>query len=114
MNQNKLFIEEIKRFVENGLSLNQAIIEMNEKYGKSPMLISELYQLFAKNPYILTVKEDLDSVVYESLLQGELQKAKTYYGGLVYVAELFELSETYVKCKVEKYKQPMIDYKFTA
>ncbi|WP_100407365.1 hypothetical protein [Bacillus solitudinis] len=110
MNKNILFLEEIKTFVTSGLSL----IEFQFTFNKSSEFIFKIARLMAENQYILTLEENIDAVIFDLLIMEEMAQTKTYYGALVTVAEEFELSETYIKCKIANYKSKQINYKFSA
>lgn len=103
MNTNKLFLEDLKYMVENRLPLNQyATEQIQEKFDKSQSFIAELYQLFVRNRHLLPLIDDIEAVVYDYIVSQEMTKKKTFYGATLFVAELFDTTQTYVKCKVNQ------------
>ena len=98
MNTNKLFLEELKHVVENGFILNEYLVQqLQEQLGKSPSLITEIYQIFVENHHILPFINDIEAIVYDYIVSREMAQAKTFYGATVFVADLFETTQTYVK-----------------
>lgn len=70
MNNDRVFLEDLKFLVENRLPLNEYLIErMQEKFDKSPSMITRLYHLFDEKRSMLSFIDDLEDVVYE--LAGE-------------------------------------------
>ncbi|MDQ0243528.1 hypothetical protein J2S09_001073 [Bacillus fengqiuensis] len=104
MNKNRLFLEELKYVVENGFILNEYLIEqLDRTLDKSSSLIIEVYQIFVENRYILPFIGDVEAVVYDYIVSREMAKAKTFYGATLFAADLFETTQTYIKCKVSSY-----------
>ncbi|WP_299092219.1 hypothetical protein [uncultured Metabacillus sp.] len=103
MSDNKLFLEELKYLVENELSLNEYVIDqLEERFEKNPFLITQLYQILAKNKKILPFFNDIEATIYDYIVSEEMANEKTYYGATKYVAELFDTTQTYIKCKVNQ------------
>jgi hypothetical protein len=103
MSDNKLFLEELKYLVENELSLNEYVIDqLQEKFDKSPFLITQLYQILANNQKILPFFNDIEATIYDYIVDKEMSHEKTYYGATMYVADMFDTTQTYIKCKVNK------------
>ncbi|APH05154.1 hypothetical protein [Bacillus weihaiensis] len=101
MSDNKLFIEELKYLVENDLSLTEFNLnQLQERFNKSPLFISNLYQLISNNKLFLPFFQNIESAVYDCLIHEEMNNDKTYYGATLHVAELFDTTQTYIKCKV--------------
>jgi hypothetical protein len=106
MSDNKLFLEELKYLVENQLSLSENIIDqLQEKFDKSPFLITQLYQILAKNQTILPFFNDIEATIYDYIVSEEMLQEKTYYGATLYVADMFDTTQTYIKCKVNQSRQ---------
>lgn len=104
MNKNKAFLEELKYVVENGFILNEYLIEQLERsLDKSPSLIIEVYQIFMENRWILPFVSDVEAMVYDYIVSREMDRAKTFYGATLFAADLFETTQTYIKCKVSSY-----------
>lgn len=107
MNTSKLFLEQIKYMVENHLPLNEYIIEQLQiNYQKSKNLIKSMFHLFEHHQYLLPFVDDIEATAYEYLVNQEMKKAKTYFGATLYVADLFDETQTYIRCKVEQCKKP--------
>ncbi len=103
MSDNKLFLEELKYLVENELLLNESIVnELVERYNKNPFLIIQLYQIIVKNRCLLPFFTDIESAVYDYIVNEEMTHEKTYYGATLYVADMFDTTQTYIKCKVNQ------------
>ncbi|HWO96650.1 MAG TPA: hypothetical protein VNM45_09990 [Bacillus sp. (in: firmicutes)] len=101
MNTNKLFLEDLKYMVENRLPLNEyATEQIQKKFDKDESLIAELYQLFVRSRHLLPLINDIEAVVYDYIVSEEMTKKKTFYGATLFVSELFDTTQTYVKCKV--------------
>lgn len=108
MNENKLFIEELKYIVENELSLNDYVIEqLQDRFNKSPFLIINLYQLLSNNKNILPLFNDIEATVYDFIVTEEMSQEKTYYGATMYVADMFDTTQTYIKFKINKCKNSL-------
>lgn len=106
MNDNKLFLEELKFLVENQLPLNEYVVDqLQEKFEKNPFLIVQLYQILVKNQRILPFFNDIEATIYEYIVNEEMSNDKTYYGATLYVADMFDTTQTYIKCKVNKSRQ---------
>ncbi|HWO95911.1 MAG TPA: hypothetical protein VNM45_06180 [Bacillus sp. (in: firmicutes)] len=104
MNENKLFLEELKSVVEDGFALNEYLVEqLQEKFNKSSSLITDIHQIFVENRHVLPFIKDIEATVYDYIICREIAQAKTFYGATVYVADLFETTQTYIKCKVGQY-----------
>ncbi|HWO96151.1 MAG TPA: hypothetical protein VNM45_07435 [Bacillus sp. (in: firmicutes)] len=70
MNNDKMFLEDLRFLVENRLPLNEYLIErMQEKFDKSPSTITRLYHLFDEKRSMLPLIDDLEEIMYE--LAGE-------------------------------------------
>ncbi|WP_078409995.1 hypothetical protein [Priestia abyssalis] len=70
MNNDRVFLEDLKSLVENRLPLNEYLIErMQEKFDKSPSMIARLYHLFDEKRSMLPFIDVLEEAVYE--LAGE-------------------------------------------
>lgn len=108
MNDNKLFLEELKLLVENQLPLNEYVVnQLQEKFEKNPFLIVQLYQILVKNQRILPFFNDIEAAIYDYIINEEMLIDKTYYGATLYVADMFDTTQTYIKCKVNKSKQAL-------
>ncbi|MCM3441002.1 hypothetical protein AB3Z07_10870 [Metabacillus halosaccharovorans] len=106
MSDNKLFLEELKNLVENGLSLNEYRVNgLVEKYNKNPFLIIQLYQIIVKNYRVLPFLIDIESAIYEYIVNEEMSNDKTFYGATLYVADMFDTTQTYIKCKINQTKK---------
>jgi hypothetical protein len=103
MNTNKLLLESLKYMVENRFPLNEyAVEQMQQKWDKDARLITELYQLFVSNRHLLPLIDDIEAVTYDYIVSREMTQMKTFYGAILFTAELFDTTQTYVKCKVEQ------------
>lgn len=103
MSDNKLFLEELKYLVENELSLNEYMIDqLEERFNKNPFLIIQIHQTLVKYKTLLPFLNDIESVVYDYIVNTEMLNDKTYYGATLFVAELFDTTQTYIKCKVSQ------------
>ncbi|MGM0873805.1 MAG: hypothetical protein ACQEWV_03220 [Bacillota bacterium] len=108
MSDNKLFLEELKYLVENELSLNEYVIEqLQERFNKSPFLIVQLYQILAKNQTLLPFFNDIEATIYDYIVNEEMLHEKTYYGATLFVADMFDTTQTYIKCKLNKSRQTL-------
>jgi hypothetical protein len=108
MSDNKLFLEELKYLVENELSLNEyAIEQLQERFDKSPFLIVQLYQILAKNQTLLPFFSDIEATIYDYIVNEEMSHEKTYYGATLFVADMFDTTQTYIKCKLNKSRQTL-------
>lgn len=108
MSDNKLFLEELKYLVENELSLNEYVIEqLQERFDKSPFLIVQLYQILAKNQTLLPFFNDIEATIYDYIVHEEMSHEKTYYGATLFVADMFDTTQTYIKCKLNKSRQTL-------
>lgn len=108
MSDNKLFLEELKYLVENELLLNESIVnELIERYNKNPFLIIQLYQIIAKNRRVLPFFTDIESAVYDYIVNEEMANEKTYYGATLYVADMFDTTQTYIKCKINRSRRDL-------
>lgn len=108
MSDNKLFLEELKYLVENELSLNEYVIEqLQERFDKSPFLIVQLYQILAKNQTLLPFFNDIEATIYDYIVNEEMSQEKTYYGATLFVADMFDTTQTYIKCKLNKSRQTL-------
>ncbi|MFC3885055.1 hypothetical protein ACFOU2_16910 [Bacillus songklensis] len=106
MNKNQLFLEELKYVVENGFILNEYLVEqLQKKLGRSSSLIIEIYQIFVENRHILPFIDDIETIVYDYIICREMTRAKTFYGATMFAADMFETTQTYIKCKVDQYRQ---------
>lgn len=109
MVENKLFLEELKVFVEKGLTLNEYDVEyLQEKFDKSSNLINQLYQLLLEQHHMLPTVSDIEADVYSSMIGYEIEHGRTFYGASLAVAELFQIPQTYVKYKIKDYKQSQV------
>lgn len=108
MSDNKLFLEELKYLIENNLSLSEYVInELVEKYDKNPFLIVQLYQIINKNLTLLPFFHDIESAIYNYIINEEMTSEKTYYGATLYVADMFDTTQTYIKCKVNQSRKSL-------
>lgn len=108
MCDNKLFLEQLKYLVENNLSLNESVInQLVEKYDKNPFLIVQLYQIIKNNEAILRFFQDIESAIYDYIINEEMTNEKTYYGATLYVADMFDTTQTYIKCKVSRSREEL-------
>jgi hypothetical protein len=108
MSDNKLFLEELRYLVENELSLNEYVIEqLQERFDKSPFLIVQLYQILAKNQTLLPFFNDIEATIYDYIVNEEMSHEKTYYGATLFVADMFDTTQTYIKCKLNKSRQTL-------
>ena len=109
MMENKLFLEELKVFVEKGLTLNEYDIEyLQGKFDKSLDLINQLYQLLVEQHHMLPIVSDIEADVYCSMIGYEIEHGRTFYGASLAVAERFQIPQTYVKYKIKDYNQPRV------
>ncbi|MFC3884480.1 hypothetical protein ACFOU2_13590 [Bacillus songklensis] len=103
----KLFLEELKCIVESEVPLTEYRVErLQEEFGQSPFLIKQFYQLLLEKRHILPFIDDVEAAVYDYIVSREMAQAKTFYGATMFVAEMFGTTQTYVKCKVNQYRQP--------
>jgi|GEM_PF-1663251 len=108
MSDNKLFLEELKYLVENELSLNDSRVNgLVERYNKNPFLIIQLYQIIKKNQRVLPFFNDIESAIYEYIVNEEMSHEKTYYGATLYVADMFDTTQTYIKCKINQSRKAL-------
>jgi hypothetical protein len=108
MSDNKQFLEELKYLVENDLSLNEYTIgQLHEKFEKSPLLIIRLYQILANNKIILPFFNDIEATIYDYIVSSEMLSDKTYFGATLFVADMFDTTQTYIKCKVNQSRQTL-------
>lgn len=108
MCDNKKFLEELKFLVENNLSLTEYTIrELNEKFNKSPLLITRLYQLLVNNKILLPFFNDIEAAIYDYIVNNEMLHDKTYFGATLFVADMFDTTQTYIKCKVRQSRQTL-------
>ncbi|WP_175638936.1 hypothetical protein [Metabacillus schmidteae] len=106
MSDNKLFLEELKYLVENELSLNEnRVNSLVERYNKNPFLIIQLYQIIVKNHRVLPFFNDIEAAIYDYIVNKEMSNDKTYYGATLYVADMFDTTQTYIKCKINHSKK---------
>jgi hypothetical protein len=106
MSDNKEFLEELKYLVENDLSLNEnKMIDLHHRFEKSPILITQLYQILTNNKLLLPFFNDIEATLYDYIVSNEMLNDKTYYGATLFVSELFDTTHTYVKCKVNQSRQ---------
>lgn len=106
MNTNRLFLKELKGLAENGLPLNEyAVEQLQQRFDKSPYIITQLYQLLTDNRYMLLPVEDIEATVYDYIIHQEMTHGKTLYGAVTAVAELFHIPQTYVRFKLNQYRQ---------
>jgi hypothetical protein len=107
MEMNKLFLKELKCMVESEVPLTEYRLKrLQEEFDQSPFLIKQLHQLLLEKRRILPFVEDIEGAVYDYMVIREMAQAKTFYGATMFVAELFGTTQTYVKCKVNQYRQP--------
>ncbi|MBM7603220.1 hypothetical protein FS935_05610 [Metabacillus litoralis] len=103
MSDNKLFLEELKYLVENELSLNEYVIDqLEERFNKNPFLIIQIHQILVNYRTLLPFLNDIESVIYDYIVNTEMLNDKTYYGATLFVADLFDTTQTYIKCKVSQ------------
>lgn len=108
MSDNKLFLEELKDLVESGLSLSEyKVNDLVERYNKNPFLIIQLYQIILKNQRVLAFFDDIEGAIYEYIVNEEMLSEKTYYGATLYVADMFDTTQTYIKCKVNQSRKAL-------
>jgi len=106
---NKLFLEELRYIILCEVPMTQYRIEqLQDKFDQSPYLINELYQLLFEKRHILAFVDDIESSLYDYIVNKEMMDAKTYYGAIAHVANLFGETPTYIKCKIKKYRQSSI------
>lgn len=109
MSDNKLLMEELKYLVLNDLSLNEYIIEqLQERFSKDTSLIIELYQILQSNKLTVPFFKDIEATIYNYLVSKEMSDNRTYYGATLYVAEMFETTQIYIKCKVNETRRLLI------
>jgi hypothetical protein len=107
MEMNKLFLKELKCIVESEVPLTEYRLKrLQEEFNQSPLLIKQLHQLLLEKRHILPFVDDIEAAVYDYMVSRETAQAKTFYGATIFVAELFGTTQTYVKTKVEQYRQP--------
>jgi hypothetical protein len=108
VSDNKLFLEELLFLVKNERSLNENIIDqIIGKYNKSRFLITQVYQVLENNKSILPFFNDIEATIIEYIVREEMSHEKTYYGATLFVADLFETTPTYIKCKVNQSRKSL-------
>lgn len=108
VSDNKLFLEEITYIVGNERSLNENVIgQIIGKYHKSRILITKVYQILNNNKSILPFIHDIEATIIDYIVREEMSYEKTYYGATLYVADLFETTPTYIKCKVNQSRKSL-------
>lgn len=106
MNKNKLFLDDIKFIVESRFPFNEFVVEqLVQKYDKNSSLLYYIYNLFQENRHLLPLIDDIELIVYDYIIKQELTKNKTLYGAILYAADLFDATPTYVKCKLNYYRE---------
>jgi hypothetical protein len=106
---NKLFLEELRYIILCEVPMTKYRVEqLQDKFDQSPYLINELYQLLFEKRHILAFVDDIESSLYDYIVNKEMMDAKTYYGAITHVANLFGETPTYIKCKIKKYRESSI------
>ncbi|TYR80541.1 hypothetical protein FZC66_09190 [Priestia megaterium] len=105
----KLFLEELKYIIQCEVPLTKYRLEqLQDKFDQSPALIFEMFELLFEKKHILLFVDDIESAVYDYLINREMANEKTFYGATVFVANLFGETPTYIKFKVNKYRTSVI------